>query len=217
VIGNFWTCKSCGGESVDKAGPEAEGYLLSRNTWRLPPLYSPAQKFQIDQLNRDIEAGQLAMSKPRITLPAPPTSVAVLNTLVTAAASEAARALEERYNTTFQECLGYYAVALDQRTNKPVDLYRNKLYQTVYVSYDCTERTFVDQLSRGTEALIRRVAEAACLVAESRGWDNHTLGRLGPLPGAVGSDGVYATRRSATREYEVCYRAYFTVLPAGRR
>lgn len=193
VIGNFWTCKSCGGES--KAQPSDEGAfskLLAAqraNPYTLPPMPTATMLSGTDQAIRMLASARLPDCAKRVA----PNAVAK---------SPGAAG----HRTQFQDpATGTWGFA-----------YRNKLYNILTVGDHllAQPKALASIFDRMCSEVVERMNNDIAAVVQSRGWTSYAVEHLGDLLHLIEDDGRVVRRCPELRAVEIGIRAYWVVVPA---
>jgi hypothetical protein len=213
VIGNFWTCKSCGGGSKPKTG------LIE--SFRLPP----DKQARLDQLNRDIEAGQDAMCKPRLTIPIP-YDVAPRRQFDSAVAALCNNVFP-RYRDQIAPGIvraadgyGTHTAFVDPATGQKGIAKHNKMYGVLKLHACLGKDYMLDQVANELDHLCANFVQSANAnidaVVQHRGWEKYSyrLSTLGEIMHLVVDDGLVAQyTEPGDDSVELRIRGYWTVVP----
>lgn len=221
VIGNFWTCKSCGGESVVKPKSPIELQGLSNLSIR---------QARIDQLNKKIDELQDRMCKPILNALPPPSDVGRIMQYkprvgLDSALKIVAKQMFPKYRADIapgkpksEGALGDRTFFLDPVTGERGVAFRNKMYGGMDITAREMHRpeTLVRCFEQLCKEFVGSVNRDIAAVAMHRGWgDRYAIQHLGELPHLVVDDGC-VLRYSGPGELdrtEVRIRAFYVVVP----
>jgi hypothetical protein len=196
VIGNFWTCKSCGGESKAAVAPgqgKAEDYLRAQQTWTVADTYAATPH----RYTREY----IGMWTPPI-----PSAGEIASILKVCAA-------EINYPTevgAWGACTNF----LDPITEERALVYSNKLSRPLTFPDGMSGPEVLMAINHAGLKLVEAVNQTVRAVVDSRGWPDGRLLTLGDdVLHVVPSDGNIATRMETSLEYEIRLRAIFRVVP----
>jgi hypothetical protein len=213
VIGNFWTCKSCGGESKAKS------------------LFTPqAKQAAIRQLNIDIAAGKIKTAPyTRVYvgtshLPTPydvaprkqfdSALAALCNTVLPRYRDQIAPGIARS-----DEAYGTHMAFVDPVTGQKDIAKHNKMYGVVKLDGRLGKDYLLDQVANELDHLCANFVQSANAsidaVVQHRGWSKYRLATLGEIMHLVVDDGMAAMYTDETDTcLELRIRGYWVVVPA---
>lgn len=213
VIGNFWTCKSCGGESIKPKADLVEQFIGPvRAEYSLPA----GKQARIDQL---AVPNTPAVDWP-VDWPVKLNDAVVLQTalrIVTKDVLDRSRDLIAPGIERIEDAYGDRTVFIDPWTGERSQCHRSKLWCGVALNKKSLmhdPKAAMIHLEHAVGKFIELANAKIQTIVEHRGWTNYRLGTLGELPHALEEDGNIALGRvDAWDQLEIRIRGFFTVVP----